>query len=120
MIDWSRVRELRDEIGDDTFAEVVDLFLEEVDQAISGLRTGQNTEPTHEVMHFLKGCALNLGFSEFGKLCLRTEKAAEAGKTDAVDIPAILICYDASRSEFLRKLRPQAIRSQIRPVFGHS
>ena len=32
MIDWKRVRELRDEIGEEDFSEVVDLFLEEVEE----------------------------------------------------------------------------------------
>ena len=30
MIDWPRVKELKDEIGAEDFGEVVDLFLEEV------------------------------------------------------------------------------------------
>ena len=33
MIDWTKVTELREEIGDEDFQEVVELFLEEVDGA---------------------------------------------------------------------------------------
>ncbi len=38
MIDWERTRELREEIGDEDYAEVIDLFFEEVDEAIARLR----------------------------------------------------------------------------------
>lgn len=34
MIDWTRVDELRDEIGTDCFDEVVELFIEEVETEI--------------------------------------------------------------------------------------
>ena len=38
MIDWARVSELRDEVGEGDFDEVVELFLEEVDEAIAAWR----------------------------------------------------------------------------------
>ena len=38
MIDWARVSELRHEVGAEDFDEVVELFLEEVDEAIAALR----------------------------------------------------------------------------------
>ena len=38
MIDWARVSELRDEVGAEDFDEVVELFLEEVEEAIAALR----------------------------------------------------------------------------------
>ena len=37
MIDWTRVKELQDEIGADDFAEVVQLFLEETDAVVERL-----------------------------------------------------------------------------------
>ena len=37
MIDWERVRELRSEIGADDFAEVVEMFLSEADEAVTRL-----------------------------------------------------------------------------------
>ncbi|WP_322867234.1 hypothetical protein U5922_014250 [Aquicoccus sp. G2-2] len=40
MIDWRKVTELRDEIGEEDFAEVVDLFLAEIDEAIGQLCRG--------------------------------------------------------------------------------
>ena len=32
MISWERVNELRDEVGQEDFLEVVEIFLEEVDE----------------------------------------------------------------------------------------
>lgn len=37
MIDWERVADLRSEIGDDGFDEVIALFLEETDEVIARL-----------------------------------------------------------------------------------
>ena len=38
MIDWQRVSDLRRDIGEDDFADVVDVFLEEVQEAMDRLR----------------------------------------------------------------------------------
>ena len=35
MIDWERVAELKDEVGDDDFAEIADLFLAEVEEQLA-------------------------------------------------------------------------------------
>ena len=55
MISWERVNELRNEIGAEDFQEVVELFLEEVEEVIERLR--QTPDPTsYEAdLHFLKG-----------------------------------------------------------------
>ncbi len=103
MIDWSRVDELRDEIGAEDFTEVVTLFLEETDEAIAALPGGTRLP---EALHFLKGSATTLGFRRFAGLCQAGERATE------VDLDALLHCYRASRAEFLARL-PQ-IAGQIR------
>lgn len=63
LINWTRVQELRDEIGHDSFDEVVTVFLDESDSVIA--------KPllTPEDLHFLRGAALNLGFSELADAC---------------------------------------------------
>ena len=70
MIDWSRVNELKGEIGEDGFAEVVELFLDEVETAIARLSPDSPARKLETDMHFLKGSAWNLGFVEFGAVCL--------------------------------------------------
>ena len=34
MIDWTRIKQLRDEIGEEDFPEVVEIFIEEVSKKI--------------------------------------------------------------------------------------
>lgn len=101
MIDWSRVQDLRDEIGADAFAEVVELFLEEVDTEIDKLRQRATTLDLEGQLHFLKGSALNLGFAAFSDLCHRGEQAAATGRSDTINLPEVLLCYERSKSAFL-------------------
>ena len=56
MIDWERVKELRGEIGDDDFAEVAAMFLEEADEAVGRLVPGLTANAMEADLHFLKGC----------------------------------------------------------------
>ncbi len=104
MIDWERVEELRQEIGPEDFGEVVDLFLDEVEEVIERLRTGPNLADLEADLHFLKGGALNLGFRAFSQLCQAGEMASAAGKADTVDVPAILASFEDSKNDFEQKL----------------
>ena len=99
MIDWSKVMQLRDEVGAEDFDEVVELFLDEVEDTISQLG-GAGRSLEHD-LHFLKGSALNLGFSTFSDLCRDGEAAAAQGQSDAVDTGAIVQAYHGSKSVFL-------------------
>ncbi len=65
LIDWTRIQELRDEIGGDGFAEVVAIFLDESDAVIAAGANGF----AEDALHFLRGAALNLGFSELANAC---------------------------------------------------
>ena len=104
MIDWGKVSELRDEIGAEDFADVVELFLEEVQGTIDRLRVGVAPAALEGDLHFLKGSALNLGFRQFSNLCQKGESAAAEGRQDEIDIDPILASFDASKAEFLAEL----------------
>ncbi|SFN41507.1 Hpt domain-containing protein [Roseovarius lutimaris] len=104
MIDWNRVQDLRDEIGAEAFGEVVELFLEEVDGEIDKLRALSDRSDLEGQLHFLKGSALNLGFTAFSDLCHAGEMASATGQQDTVDLAEVLSCYDASKSAFLSGL----------------
>lgn len=104
MIDWNRINELRDEIGEEDFAEVVDLFLEEVEQVIEKLRLNPDFQSLGADLHFLKGSALNLGFRSFSVLCQAGETTADEGKAEQVDVPAIVACYDDSKAAFQERV----------------
>ncbi len=103
MIDWVRVIELRNEIGADGFAEVIELFLEEVESVIGTLGQAPATLP--EDLHFLKGSALNLGFRAFGDICRQTERRCTEGTATQADIAATQACYIASKAEFLTRMQ---------------
>ncbi|WP_170396836.1 Hpt domain-containing protein [Ruegeria arenilitoris] len=100
MIDWSRVRQLRDEVGASEFEEVVQIFLDEVQETIDRLYQDTDRAEFEQNMHFLKGSALSLGFDRFFKLCQDAERNAAAGKASDVDLPAILTVYDDSKTVF--------------------
>lgn len=100
MIDWTRVAELRDEIGPEDFSEVAELFLMEVEDTLARLTSAQS-DPAQmqELMHFLKGSALNLGFSNLAEICSTAEKTAAHGDCD-VDISRLKLLYIQARQLF--------------------
>ena len=105
MIDWSRINELRDEIGSDGFQEVIDLFLEETEMAIRDMQTLPADATTREgQMHFLKGASLNFGFKGLSQICQTGEKAAASGDLNAVTPNQIELMFMASKVDFLSGL----------------
>lgn len=100
MIDWGRVCELRDEIGAEDFAEVVQLFLEEADEVAENIGSNKSPQAIESALHFLKGSALNLGFRELAALCQIGEKAAAAGKCDNIDLAQVVALYERSKITF--------------------
>lgn len=104
MIDWKRVMDLRAEIGNEDFEEVVPLFLEEVTEIIDRLRENPNFDQIESDLHCLKGSALNLGFATFSSLCDEGESTAAKGAAKSVNLPAILTSFDASCDVFLAGL----------------
>lgn len=101
MIDWARVQELKDEIGEEDFAEVAEMFMVEVEDVIARLKTEPNPATYEEDLHFLKSSALNLGFAEVSALCQDGEKRSAAGEAEAVELAPIFSAYDASKVAFL-------------------
>ncbi len=100
MIDWNRVAALRDEIGAGDFAEVVEMFLTESDEAISRLQSGKPYPTLEAELHFLKGSALNLGFQELAELCSHGEKRAAGGHP--VDLRQVVDSYADARRTFCK------------------
>ncbi|WP_333828901.1 Hpt domain-containing protein [Pararhodobacter sp.] len=99
MIDWAQVDEMRLEMGNG-FNEVVTMFLDEVGEVIVRLESGPEPDSLGADLHFLKGAALNLGFSDFAELCERGEKLALENRFAEVDVNGLLICYRASCEVF--------------------
>lgn len=104
MIDWTRVKDLRSDIGEDNFLEVVDMFLEEADDVVIQLDGPTDLANVESRLHFLKGSALNLGLTDLALLCQNGEKSAALGNAGHVDLQEIKSSYRASKGELLKLL----------------
>lgn len=107
MIEWTRVRELRDEVGAEDFGEVIDLFLEEVEEVIDRLASTPSLPDLESDLHFLKGSAMSLGFIDFSQLCHDGEQKSAAGQADGVDLGAIVSGFRNSKQDFMHNLDQQ-------------
>lgn len=75
-IDWSRVSALHDDFGDDAFAEILDVFVEEAAEALQRLEAAQTHAALRDEFHFLKGAALNMGLAAMADICAEGETCA--------------------------------------------
>lgn len=100
LIDWARVRELRHEIGEDGFDEVVGLFLDEADETVARLTPEVGAKKFAADLHYLKGAALNLGFQALAQCCQEGERRANQGDL-GVDLEHLKATYAESRARFL-------------------
>lgn len=73
MIDWSRIEELREEVGEEDFEEIAVLFLSEIQDAVQDLPGITDRQARSEAFHGMKGSAMNLGFGDFAALCAKGE-----------------------------------------------
>lgn len=94
MLDLERIAELREEVGADAFGEVVEMFVEEVEEVLHRLDPSAEFAETADKLHFLRGCALNLGFRRFADECYTREKILRTGQN--ADLSALPGYFDAS------------------------
>lgn len=109
LIDWARIQDLRLEIGDDDFFEVLAMFLEETDDVVNRLLEHPDLTAVEGLLHFLKGSALNLGLTDFAEICQNGEKAAGSGMAGSVDLQKLAAVYTFSKTALLASMgRPDA------------
>lgn len=106
MIDWSQVQQLEEDMGAEELGEVIGLFLAEVEEALAALASDPPADAAEMAarLHFLKGCALNLGFEAFAARCAEGEAAAKAGTHWPVPTSELQALYAESKALFLRDL----------------
>lgn len=106
MIDWAQVKQLEEDVGSEDLADVVTLFLSEVDEAVEALQSlPKDAAPeVAAALHFLKGSAFNLGFQEFGDYCATGETQAHGGDTESVSFQTVEQLYADSKTMFLAEL----------------
>lgn len=95
MIDWDRVSELQEEIGEEDFAEVGQVFIEEITEKLDEIAA--NAAPDPGDFHFLRGSAANLGLTAFAEACKSAELATKAGET--VELAALRGLFSAALEE---------------------
>ncbi len=100
MLDWERVSELRTELGETEFQVILEMSLDEIESVMMRLsdKDGRALETS---LHFLKGCARNLGFSIFANLCDYEERKA-AQKSHPIDLEELMRCYSDSKKAMMR------------------
>lgn len=101
MIDWQTASDLKQAIGTDVFNEVVTVFFTEADKTLTRMMAATTADGMKSELHFMKGSALNLGFSDLAQICQRLETRAEAGDTD-LPLAQVKTTYLASRDQFSR------------------
>lgn len=98
MIDWDRVKELRSEVGEEDFAEVVEMFFEEIEGALERL-FGSAPDAVGEELHFIKGSALNIGLIGVSDLCRSAETKLRQAPAPHVELRAIHAAFGKSKAE---------------------
>jgi len=102
-MNWTRLQELRDEVGADAFGEVLASFLEETDATAARLAQRQPDGGLEDDVHCMKGAALNLGLEELAAACATAETRARAQVAGTAEIDMVLDCYARARTEIVRE-----------------
>ena len=100
MIDWIRIDELRDEVGQDDFGDIVGVFFEEVQEALENLRRADTVVTLLGQLHFLQGSVLNLGFSNFAAICRNEENSLQKDLSHKVETDKIYGVFSSSKQQF--------------------
>ncbi|MCU0854480.1 MAG: Hpt domain-containing protein [Rhodobacteraceae bacterium] len=79
MISTERLEELKSEVGEDDFDEIVALFIAESDTIVDRLKHASDPGEAGDLLHALKGSALNLGFDALARLCREAEASGNGG-----------------------------------------
>ncbi|MEO0391503.1 MAG: Hpt domain-containing protein, partial [Pseudomonadota bacterium] len=100
MIDWNRVRLLREDVGADEFDDVFALFCEEVRGALDDLGQLSQAHDIEGKLHFIKGATLLLGFTDLSDVCADGEAKAAQGDVDTLDVTVLRTLFAASCAAF--------------------
>lgn len=98
MVNWDRITELQEEVGEDDLAEVLVLFCEEVEEALGALATTDAAKLKGH-LHFLKGSAMNIGLDQVSTLCREAEQSLTSDPNAIVSVDTIRSAYQSARTE---------------------
>lgn len=102
MIDWNRVLQLREEVGEVAFTALANDFLSEIDDRLAQL--SHEPELLLRDLHYLRGAALNIGFVTLSALCLADEMQLRHGHAEGVDREDLHKKFRHAKKQFLEDL----------------
>lgn len=98
MISTERLEELKAEVGEGDLSEIVSLFIGESDGIVARLGAARDPTEAEEMLHALKGSALNLGFDSLAALCREGEGQAAGSEAWPLRVAHLLEVYEQSKS----------------------
>jgi HPt (histidine-containing phosphotransfer) domain-containing protein len=98
VISTDRLDELKSEVGEDDFGEIVSLFIAESDGVVGRLRDVPTPREAEELLHALKGSALNLGFDHLAALCKEGEGRSAGTDAWRMQVDRIVDIYEQSKA----------------------
>jgi HPt (histidine-containing phosphotransfer) domain-containing protein len=98
VISTERLDELKSEVGEDDFGEIVALFITESDGIVGQLRDAADAAAAEELLHALKGSALNLGFDTLAALCRQGEGQLAGTEAWGPRVDRLLDVYEQSKA----------------------
>lgn len=101
MIDRDRLNALREDIGEEDFADVASLFVHEIGEKLISLKAAPNAASADD-FHFLRGSAVNLGLTAFAEACTMAEGACRAGQP--ADIAGVAAAFAAAMAALAPEL----------------
>lgn len=101
LIDWTVLTALREDIGEEDFAEVAHVFVAEMEEKLRELRHDPG-RAREEDFHYLRGSAANLGFSAMVGACTAAESACASGTPP--DLDAVVRAFSSALAEARRTL----------------
>ena len=121
MIDWEQVATLQTAVGRDDFSTIMCVFFKEVEEANAQLTMGVTTDQFRDILHFVKGSALSVGFVELSEQCAQAEGNFAGSQQITSFWKEILTSYEKSKEHFLLNTETcSAPIGQIEPRFRHS
>lgn len=86
LVNPARVQALCQEIGEDAFPEVLELFLSESAEVVARLQRASDPQAIAADLHFLKGAALTMGLEDLADLCRRGEAGGSVDPARLADL----------------------------------
>lgn len=100
MIDWTRVQQMHQDLGQVEFSNLTELMLDELRPIVEKLRA----QPSHPVwesdLHQLKRSAMTLGFRDLAEKCRAVERAMMSKPQGDPEWSPVLDCFDRSVALF--------------------